>query len=651
MGRSIIVLLVCLFIFSFASAETSTQLNISNSPPELLKPIPDILVILDTPKINAFDLDDYFEDANGDKLTFNHTEISNVIITINSENQVSFYPDIGYSGTQNIQFEASDLSSKITSNAFQVMVGLDTEPPQWNNPKKNRISVYQNYHITFTADWTDNVELKEYIFSINQGFGWQNKTVTAFSGKSNKSTFKLQISASQNTLVQWTFYAYDIYNNLNKIDIQNFTVKEFIINSKDIYNGDEAYQKDSSVTESVGYGTGGAKLEVLKQGILADNLEINIRSIKATIKQGSNMTKVVQIINTGNTVVKINASLRNIGFLAQLGDTSFEIAPGETYEMLVEFVIPEGITPDQYFGFLLLDYGKQISIPIVVDIKKFESEIIIKVNLTKNSHTVRAGEKVIALITIKNKKDISSTPSQFYYAIKNFNGIILESKNEEIIVGSIFEEKRELIIPEGIPDGEYIFYARIISEDSIDLDSDTFLVGTKFKIIALLKELFYPITILILIIILILLYLIYKRNKKKKRLLELYLLLNELRSLVKEGKTMQAMDIYKRIKIAYGQHVSKNFMEDEVKLREELAKFSKILTQSEKKTIPVENAKTKSKLPNKSEEKSIEKKLLPAENSKQKTTTKSIAKKEDPKKEKPSEPKLTKKPTPEEQSR
>ncbi len=654
MGRSVYLIItgIVLLGLSQISAETQTQLNITNSPPVLLQNIPDILVILDTPKINAFDLDDYFEDANGDILMFTHSPINNVTVTINSENQVSFYPDINYSGTQLMQFNASDAEGTAVSNMFQLKTGLDITPPQWSNPKKNRPSVYQNYHVTFTAAWTDNVGLKEFIFSINQGLGWQNQTVTPFSGTSNTSSFKIQISAAANTQISWTFYAKDIYENTNKVDTQTFTVKEFIIKSGEEYEGGIDYSGDQSedsesAVGGISYGTDGAEMDYFKEGVLAKNLEVDIRSIKASMKQGSNMTKVVQIINTGNVEIEITASLKNMGLFAQLGETSFKIAPGETYELLIEFTIPKNTMPDQYFGFLLLDYGDQISIPIVVDVKKFESEVMINVTLSEKYKAVRVEEEVTALITIKNLKDIQSSSSQLYYALKDFNGHIIESANEEIILPSLFEEEKTLIVPEGTPDGEYIFYARIVSEDSIDLDSDTLLIGVKFKILAILKKFLYPVTILILLLILLILYRIYKRNKKKKRLLELYLLLNELRGLVKDDKTIQAMDIYKRIKLTYGQHVSKGFMENEVKLREELKKFSETLKKtSDIKESPEEKPKEIQREETKQDSKEKQKETpeeTPEKNQKEKPEQDSKQKevpKEKPKQEKPKSPKL-----------
>jgi hypothetical protein len=616
MTKSTIVLLTSLFLISLASATVPTELNVTNTPPILIQNFSDTLIIMDTANIHVFDLDDYFMDPNGDEITWGYSPLNNVTITIDSENRASFYPDIGYSGTQSMIFNATDAAGTVTSNSFLITVGLDTTPPQPSSPKKSVISIYQNYQVTFTTKWTDNTELKDFIFSINQGLGWQNQTLTEMTGSSNTSSFRIQISAQAGTNVSWTFYARDIYDNIGKLPVRYFTVKEYTIVPGEEYEGEEyeGEQNGSEKGDEVSYGTEETKLDYFDEGILAENLEVDTRHIKVTLKQGENITKVVKIINTGQTSITLNASILKVGDMTRLEDTIITISPGETHELAVDFSIPKDKMPDQYFGFLNLNYGERISIPIVIDVKEFESEVEIKVNLTRSSKTVTRGEDVTALIRIKNLKDITSENSQLYYALKNFNGIIIESKYEDIILPALFEEERSLTVPESTKNGEYIFYARIISGESIDLDSEAFLVGMRFKVIAFIKLFLYPLLILLLLLIILILYIIHKRNKKKKRLLELYLLLNELRSLVKAGKTKEAVEIYKRIKVTYGQHVPKEFLKNEEKLKQELEKFSKELEKSAK-VQPVEkkNAENKEEKPEPNQGKSpeIEKKKEP----------------------------------------
>ena len=97
-------------------------------------------------------------------------------------------------------------------------------PPRWQNPEINDSNVEQFDFVRFNATWTDNVNLSAYIFSINATGIWPNVSNFSFSGTANESNFTMQINASPNTVVGWTFYANDSFNNFNATDVQIFVV-------------------------------------------------------------------------------------------------------------------------------------------------------------------------------------------------------------------------------------------------------------------------------------------------------------------------------------------------------------------------------------------------------------------------------------------
>ncbi|MCD4771343.1 hypothetical protein K8R30_02900 [archaeon] len=571
MGRPLIVLLACLFMLSLACADVPTNVTVQNTPPYIIQNISDQFIIADIPTLNLIDIDDYFTDDNGDELNITHTPLQNITVTIDSQNRVSFYPDVGYLGTQPMQFTVSDGEGNVTGNIFNVIVGEDTTPPTWANPVRNRAIVYQNYYINFTTIWQDNIELSWFIFSINQGSGWVNQSAVNFSGIINISRVRVQISASPTTTVFWKYYASDKYNNMNVTDTQNFTVSNYT------YSGEMPPGPTSDTTT-------GYSISEDEEGGLAisktTGFKTDTQHIKASLRQGDTITKVVRVTNIGDTQLEILANIKALQSFIMLNEKTFSLGAGETHEILVEFNIPKNAMPDQYFGTLVLESDESLSIPIVLDIKKFESEISAKLSISEKYKTVIPEKEVVAKITIENLKDIRATPSNLYYAIKDFQGNIIASDNKEIQLFAFFEEDLELIVPKDTIQKEYIFYTRVTSEDQIDLDSDTFNVGYRFRILAFLKSAPYLLLVLLLLIIIFILNEIRKRNKKKQRILELYLLLTELKSLVKKGKTTEAIDIYKRIKVVYGQRVPKSFQEDKEKLKIELDKFSKLLKQT-----------------------------------------------------------------------
>ena len=571
MGRSKIVLLIIILTFSFAYANVPTKIFVENTPPRLIQNFSTIYIISDFPTLNAIDLDDYFAEDNGDILNITHTPLQNVTITIDSEHRVSFYPDPGYIGEQQMQFTVADIAGNATSNVFNLSVGMDTIPPKWSSPGKNRENIYQNYHVNFTANWRDNAALAYYTFSINQGAGWIDSAQTIFTGQINISQAQAQISASPGTIVQWKFSATDMYGNTNTTSIQNFTVKT---------SSNPGTPNSTNTDPTTGHSVAAEEKE---SGLLISKttgFKTDTQYIKTTLRQGDTQTKVVRITNIGETPLSFKANVTYIQSLTMLSEKSFILESGETMELLIDFTIPKETTPDQYFGELTIEADDIIQIPIILDIKNFESEISATLSISEKYKNVIPEKEVIATLVVENLKDVRKTNSNLYYAIKDFQGNVIVSDNKEIQLFTTFEDKLTLIVPKNTEKKEYIFYVRVVAEDKVDLDSDTFNVGFRFKFLKFLKNVPYLILVLILMIIIIILVIIKRRDNQKRRILELYLLLTELKSLVQKGKTTEAIDIYKRIKVVYGQRIPKTFQEDKEKLKAELDKFSKLLKQT-----------------------------------------------------------------------
>lgn len=74
-----------------------------------------------TEKTNAFDLDDYFSDADSN-LTFNYRGVSNIVVTISTENIISFSQPAGWYGAETIVFNATDGINYAESNSITLTV-------------------------------------------------------------------------------------------------------------------------------------------------------------------------------------------------------------------------------------------------------------------------------------------------------------------------------------------------------------------------------------------------------------------------------------------------------------------------------------------------------------------------------------------------
>lgn len=577
MRRLTLVLLLLFTVSSLGltiSKETPTLLNVENTPPHIIQNFSDIHLLAGVPAVNYLDLDDYFVDDNGDTLNITYeTTLTNVTITINSENEVSFYPDPGYIGVGQLRFTVADASANVTGNWFTVTIGEDNQAPRWSNPQKNKVKIYQNNIVNFSSTWTDNMGLHNFIFSIDQGTGWVNASAISFSGLINQSLFSTIISAPPGTTVSWRFYAQDIYGNVNATPVKEFTVTPFDYNNQNNDNNNEnTLAKDlASILASQNAVSTEAK---------ASNFKVDPNNIKLSMRQGDEVSKTIKITNTGQKTIDFTADISSLSNFAILSDTGFSLGPGETKELVIDFKAPDRIMPDQYFGFLRIEADETVDIPIILDIRAFESKISVNVFIPEKYKTTRAGKAAKAVVTITSTKDLREANLSVFYAIKNFKGDILQSKTSNVKLFSSFEDVFNLTVPQETKDGEYLFYVRATGGNLIDIGSDTFFVGARFRILRILQRLFYPLLFLIIASVIIILIMIYKRNKDRQKALELYIMLNEIRGLIKQGKMEGAIEMYKRIKVAYGQHISSDFQKDKDKIKAELNKFAGLLNQN-----------------------------------------------------------------------
>jgi len=570
--EALLFLFFLIIIPLFLAQETViTGINISDSGPKLLRPIPNFSWAENTNLTNAFDLDDYFVEPNGENMSFSYSSVENVTVIINSENQVSFYPDYGFLGDRNITFNATDGSFNTSSNLVYLGIGTDTEPPQWSSPLKNKARVYQNDYINFTTVWTDNIELASYIFSIDQGSGFFNYSLTNFTGIRNTSFERVQISAAAGAIVSWMFCAYDINNNFNCTSVQTINISAL-----------PGYPSSppSGGGGTSGDGTGGTGSE---SGFVSSftrtkktyNYTLEPESFYVSLKQKSIESRILRITNIGSSILFFNLSVEGAEDMVLLGENHFNISFGESKDLLVDFIASENASVDQYNSKIVVESSETREVPIVMDINAFETQYEVIVNVFEKYKLVDPGGVVKANITIKSLKDITSTELIFYVALKDFYGVVYDFSEEIIPFETDLILEKELVLPNEVKGGDYIFYARVVDEKkNIAIDSDLFEVSEGFQVLATLKSSFIFILIFFLSIFALFLMVVHGREKRKERILSLYLMLNELKKFVSKGELDKAADLYIRIKRAYGEPVARGTIQNREKLKEEIKKLS-----------------------------------------------------------------------------
>jgi hypothetical protein len=110
--------------------------------------------------------------------------------------------------------------------------------------------VFQDYNISFSSAWQDDIFLGCYIFSINQTGTWTNTSCINFPAGSSSgiANYTYQITAAPGTNVQWRFYANDSRNQWNSTQIYSFVVAD----PDDIINPTIYNEKVEPVSNSSG---------------------------------------------------------------------------------------------------------------------------------------------------------------------------------------------------------------------------------------------------------------------------------------------------------------------------------------------------------------------------------------------------------------
>ncbi len=588
MKREVIISLIVFIAVSLAakleSQEVPTTLNViyNNVPPMLISQIPNQTWAMNANLTDAFDLDDYFID--NDTLTYNFTSVENISVIINTTtNIISFYPDFNFSGIRNITFTAYDSFTTTNSNLVYLNVTPDTEPPTWNSPSKDVTTIFQNTIINFATVWEDNFNLGKYYFSANQLGSWVDYPNITFSGRQNISTFQLQNSAPGGSTVQWKFVAFDALGNMNETSIQNYTVNQTQSSSSNQTQGSGSNTTQTGTTserdrsEEDTSQTTEPKTTVQKKSSYIIEPE---GPFILEIRQSESGTISFKITNTGNTDLSFNLTFFSLEELSkQLNIYEFNLTAGESKTITAQFTAGEKLTPDIYFGKIKIKTRLEVKeISIAVTVKKFITNLQVAVEIPQEFKNIKTGGKIRANITIENLQDFKTRNITLYYAINSFGGVVINSAHEQF---SMTAQKiilnKELEIPPETKIGEYIFFARAVSGEEIALDSDTFTIGEKFNLSSLIKSNLILISIAILSAIIALLMLKRRKNRERMRLLNLYMMITELNKLMKDGKIEEAIDLFVRIKSAYGEPLSKTAIKNRSELKKEMENLSQEL--------------------------------------------------------------------------
>ena len=269
-----------------------------------------------------------------------------------------------------------------------------------------------------------------------------------------------------------------------------------------------------------GGGGGGGSISVIEAFLLEKELPkqnkiiLDKEKINAIVTVGNQTEEEIKITNIQNKSLKLYLSSENLENFMYISNQSFELKPGESQIITLNFITYNETIPDLYVGKVIINeegVGILESVGVSLEVRSEAYLFDVKTKISREYQTIYPGEELLALISIYNRGGEKIRDLDIEYIIKDDEGNIIFFSNETIIIDEKTEIEKIFTIPKNTKPGDYIFYTRIIHEEKVSSSSSWFYVKNK-SILSYLQR----ITILAVIIAILLAILIIREGKRRK---------------------------------------------------------------------------------------------------------------------------------------
>ena len=219
-------------------------------------------------------------------------------------------------------------------------------------------------------------------------------------------------------------------------------------------------------------------LSLPKEKITKENyLQVDQFLIKVLVKEGSNFTTQLKVMNVGGKGFNGKAETKNLPFVSIL-QPEFYIDYGQTIDLSLEFVTERASLkqePGVYVGKLILTSDYEIKeIPIIVGIESEQILFSINLNIPPESRQITRGTSGLISVTVYNLKKIGPASIVMSYFISDVNGNKIVTERESIVVEDKTTFTKVIPIPENILEGDYVFTASANYGTSVGVASHLF---------------------------------------------------------------------------------------------------------------------------------------------------------------------------------
>jgi uncharacterized protein YneF (UPF0154 family) len=238
--------------------------------------------------------------------------------------------------------------------------------------------------------------------------------------------------------------------------------------------------------------------------------------IKVKLKQGASQKESIKITNIGDINLNIKLTPGFIKKFITLSEDSFSLEPRNSKIIYLDIHANENEIPDVYTG-KIIAFGGGItkSVKVIIQVEEITPFFSIETNVIEKR--IMAPDDVGANIHIEKTNVSKPTEISLFYALRDFDGNIIISKEDNVDIYKETDLVKVLRMPEGYPCVEYLFYAKASFRNRTVASADNFTTLCEQIEIPALKFNWQPIILIILIILvcIIILFAIKQYHKMK----------------------------------------------------------------------------------------------------------------------------------------
>ena len=282
-----------------------------------------------------------------------------------------------------------------------------------------------------------------------------------------------------------------------------------------VYSAEETPEDSGETpsTSTTGSGGGGGEIIYLSKNKIILDKEF----IKVFLKQGETVSDKLIIKNNHDLNLNFSVEVQGVRSLIKLNETFFEIGAGEEYVLNIDFLAPEYVEPNLYFGKLILKTGsikKEINMIIEIVSKSalFDIEIIFPTQFEE----IYAGDEIVFITKLTNLGEFKKADVVLTYMIKDFEGNTFVLETDSFAVETQASHPKTLRVPDNLPSGDYLVYVRLDYGGFTASASHQFKVKPLFSLDFGTLEIVLIIAIIAVMILLILFYFRSKRRLKRE---------------------------------------------------------------------------------------------------------------------------------------